>query len=856
MKETIYRRDYRKPDFLIPKTELYLDIREDHVTVTSVLTLAFNGDGRPEETPLVLNGEDMEILMVELDGREVGDYDYRNSLLTLTGLKEKSRLVTRVRIDPYRNTRLMGLYRSGSILCTQCEAEGFRRITPFPDHPDILSRFTTTLEGTAPVLLSNGNLIKEERTDEGRRVVTWEDPFPKPCYLFAAVSGDLALRTDRFTTRSGREIELRIYTDHGNEARTGHAMDSLKQAMTWDEDTFGLEYDLDLFMIVAVDAFNFGAMENKGLNIFNSAAVLADREITTDEGLIRIAAIVAHEYFHNWTGNRVTCRDWFQLTLKEGLTVFRDASFTEDTTSPGVARIRQYVYMKQIQFPEDAGPNSHPIRPESYREIDNFYTPTVYRKGAQVIRMMRTFAGKEGFRQGMDEYFRRHDGQAVTCEDFLCAMEAGARIDLGQFRRWYNQAGTPRVEVSSRREGDNMILKVRQHTLPSADGSPKEPFCFPLGTALFNREGTLIGEDVLTVTREEEEFSFPVTGDKPVYSCLRDFSAPVILESDQTLEDHLFLLAHETDPFSRYRSIQVVFQRILTKELKSPGSAAKVEAALAEAVKVLLAAQERDDYFISLLLTPPSLDEVGDLMTYPDYTRAQEISSGLMGRLGRALEPVFLSLYEKLRRPVPFVINMKGVGTRALKGTLLHYLVKADTRHAALAREQYFQGDNMTDRAAALGTLCRLGGDAREEVLADYYDRWKDQFLPLTQWFSYQTSLGGDEAYEALLRLEKHEKFQGTNPNMIRALYGGFVQNRPQFHHPSGRGYRFLAKRIITLDGINPGLSAALAKTFLRYSLMGPELKGLMKEALEGILAKGDQLSPGLLEIVGNTLKE
>jgi aminopeptidase N len=856
-KQISYRKDYREPDFLIPDTKIYFDIREDYVNVSSVMTLVFNGEGEPGETPLILNAEEMEILSVEIDDRALSgsDYTFSDDLLTLTGLADKSTVKTKVKIDPYNNTRLMGFYKSGNILCSQCEAQGFRRITPFLDHPDVLSRFTTTLEGTAPVLLSNGNLVSDKVNSEGRRVVTWQDPFPKPSYLFAAVAGDLGHIDDTFTTMSGRKVALQIYTDRGNESRAYHGMECLKMAMKWDEETYGLEYDLDLFMIVAVDAFNFGAMENKGLNIFNSAAVLADKDITTDEGLTRISGIVAHEYFHNWTGDRVTCRDWFQLTLKEGLTVFRDASYTSDTTSAGVARINQSIYLKQVQFPEDSGPNSHPIRPESYREIDNFYTPTVYRKGAEVIRMIDTLAGKKGFRQGMDEYFKRHDGQAVTCEDFLAAMEKGTGVDLTQFRRWYSQAGTPRITAETLWNPRGILtLKVSQNTAPTADKSPKKPFYLPLKTALFNRDGSLNREETLILSEKSQEFVFDGLTEEPVCSLLRDFSAPVYLDFEQSTEDLIFLLTHESDPYSRYSAVQTVYDKILRAEQAREGSGADHESALIQAFKTFLTQSGGDNHFRSLLLTLPSLDEIGNMMVLPDYTLAEKLREGLKGRIGRALETTLLPLYNKLNDGAPFVYNPTAVGNRALKGTLLSYLVCADKKYVPLAEELYYSSNNMTDSSAALRTLCAYSSQEKKKALAHYYDRWKDQFLPLTQWFTFQADSSGDEVYSDILALEKHKSFLKTNPNMIRALYGTFTQNLPQFHHPSGRGYRLIAERILVFDKINEGLSAKMAKAFIRYPQMSRELKNHMKGALESILAEPN-ISAGLSEVVENTLK-
>jgi aminopeptidase N len=844
-KQTIYRNNYKKPEFLVPEIGLYIDIQENFVEVHSELTVRFVGTGKAEETPWMLNGEDMEILSVEIDGRDLvpADYSYENYRLTLNGLAPESTVKTKVRIDPYNNTKLMGIYRSGGILCSQCEAEGFRRITPFPDHPDILSRYRVTIEGEAPVLLSNGNLLKEE-TKGIRRVVTWEDPFPKPSYLFALVAGDLGNIEDSFTTMTGREIKLQIYTDRGNEKRAYHAMDCLKMAMKWDEDTYGLEYDLDLFMIVAVDAFNSGAMENKGLNIFNSAAVLADREITSDAGLDRISAIVAHEYFHNWTGNRVTCRDWFQLTLKEGLTVFRDESFTSDTTSYGVSRIHQANTLKQAQFPEDSGPNSHPIRPESYREIDNFYTLTVYEKGAAVIRMISSLAGKEGFRRGVDEYFRRNDGKAVTCEDFLQAMEEGASLDLTQFRRWYSQAGTPRVLVSTDWDGKGTFsVTVTQETASTSDGSPKEPFYFPLNGALWNRDGSLLKEENLIIKDREECFQFSGLTEEPVVSLLRDFSAPVTLAFPRTVEEYLFLLKHETDGYSRFNASRELSLQILKGKEKGD--------ILISPFTALLKDSASDYELTALLLTLPSLDDVADLSSPLDFSAAQQRLDNLKSLLGKALAPEMLPLYETLSKG-EYRYDREAVGRRALKGVLLDYLVSGSSDYLSLAEELYYQSDNMTDSSLALRLLCRFPGQEKEKALAHYYDRWKDQFLPFTQWFAFQAAGKGEAVYEDILRLEKHESFNRANPNMVRALYGGFVRNRVLFHSPDGRGYRFIGEKIVELDRINPGVAASLAKGFYRCGQMGHEQNDLMVGAMESLLSASP--SVGVREIVENTL--
>ena len=846
-KEVIYRKDYRRPDFLVPHIDLYFDLGDECITVSAALTVRFDGsEGTAGETPFVLDGEDMELLSLEVDGKVLTpeDYQFGNNRLIVTGLGDESVLKTVVRIDPYNNTSLMGIYKSGDILCSQCEAEGFRRITPFPDHPDILTRYRVTIEGSQPVMLSNGNLVAEEKKG-ARRIVTWEDPFPKPCYLFALVAGDLGHIEDSFTTCSGKNVPLRIYTDKGNEERAWHAMDALKKAMKWDEDTFGLEYDLDLFMIVAVDAFNFGAMENKGLNIFNSSCVLSDREITTDAGLDRISGIVAHEYFHNWTGNRVTCRDWFQLTLKEGLTVFRDQSFSADTTSCGVSRVEQATYLKQIQFPQDSGPNSHPIRPESYREIDNFYTPTVYRKGAAVIRMIETLAGKGGFRKGIDEYFRRHDGQAVTCEDFLLSMEAGGGVDLSRFRRWYSQAGTPRIKARTEWDGaDTLTLSVSQHTPPSADGSPKEPFLFPLNAALWYSDGSLIKEETLVIEEEEQSFVFSGLGEKPVISLLRDFSAPVIMEYDQPVDDLLFVLERENDAFSRFNASRELFLSILKGERDA--------AILNKPFASLLNDENGDRELTAWLMTLPSVDDVADLFLPLDFEKARKGRNGVKAALGKALESEMLSLYRRLSEG-NYVYDRTGVGRRALRGVLLDYLVSADKRHLALAEKQYYESDNMTDSSAALRILSRCPGTEKEKALAHYFDRWKEQFLPLTQWFAYYAGAEEGDVLADVVRLEQHKLFRRDNPNMVRALFGSFAANRARFHLPGGHGYRFVAEKIRELDKINPGMAAGLSGAFYRYSQLEDPLKKEMKTALESILASGP--SAGVLEIVENTLK-
>ncbi len=847
-KEIIYRKDYQKPDFLVPRIELYFDIGDEYITVSAALTVLFDGKGKAaESTPFILDGEDMELLSVELDGKPLSpeDYQYRNSKLVITGLGEESTLKTVVKIDPYNNTQLMGIYRSGDILCSQCEAEGFRRITPFPDHPDILTRYRVTIEGTQPVLLSNGNLVAEEKRGD-RRIVTWEDPFPKPSYLFALVAGDLGHIEDSFVTCSGKTVPLRIYTDRGNEKRAHHAMDSLKKAMKWDEEAYGLEYDLDLFMIVAVDAFNFGAMENKGLNIFNSSCVLADKDITTDAGLDRISGIVAHEYFHNWTGDRITCRDWFQLTLKEGLTVFRDQSFTADTTSYGVSRVEQAIYLKQIQFPQDSGPNSHPIRPESYREIDNFYTPTVYRKGAAVIRMIQTLAGKEGFRKGIDEYFRRHDGQAVTCEDFLLSMEAGGGVDLSQFRRWYSQAGTPRVKGRTEWDGrDTLKLTVTQDTPPSADGSPKEPFLFPLNGALWYPDGTLVKEESLIVKEREQSFVFSGLREKPVLSLLRDFSAPVIMSYEPPVEDLLFILERETDAFARFNASRELFLGVLKGVWD--------ETVLTAPFLSLLKNEKADRELTAWLMTLPTIDDAADLSSPLDFEKARSGRNRVKSALGKGLEGKILPLYQSLGEGA-YVYDRAGVGNRALRGVLLDYLVSADRTHLSLAEKQYYGSDNMTDSSTALRCLCRFPGEEKERALAHYLERWKDQFLPLTQWFSYYSGAEEGDVLADVARLEGHELFRKDNPNMVRALFGGFAGNRAQFHRPDGQGYRFIADKIRELDRINPGVAAGLGGSFYRYSQLDGGLKKEMGRALESILS-GGRPSAGVLEIVENTLK-
>jgi aminopeptidase N len=851
----ILREDYRPPDWLVP--EVALDFRLDpaETIVTARLTVRRNGT---HAHPLRLNGDGLQPSRVAVDGEELHDawrMDGPDLVIDLPG--HDHLIETEVAISPSANTKLMGLYESGGLLCTQCEAEGFRRITFFPDRPDVLSRYSVRMEADKdrfPILLANGDPVDSGDCKGGRHYALWRDPFPKPCYLFALVAGDLVANRDTFTTRSGRDIDLGIWVRAEDLAKTGHAMDALKASMAWDERVYGREYDLAIFNIVAVADFNFGAMENKGLNIFNSRYILADADTATDADFDAIAGVVAHEYFHNWSGNRVTCRDWFQLSLKEGFTVFRDQQFSADQGSPAVKRIEDVRALRATQFPEDAGPLAHPIRPESYIEIANFYTATVYNKGAEVIRMLRSILGEEGFRAGTDLYFDRHDGQAATCEDFVVAMEDATDADLGQFRLWYAQAGTPRVKVSLEHDapGGRARLKLEQ-TMPPTPGQPdKEPMVIPLRVALLGeRSGKPMGgEKLITLDAAKSEILFDGLNEKPVLSINRGFSAPIVLESDRGPAELAFLSAHDGDPFARY----VAMQLLMLDTLIAGVTLGKTDhGPVLDAVRNTLTDPALDAAFKAEAVLLPAEALIGDQLSEVDPDKIAAVREALRADIGRTMEDGWRDAYAS-HRANRFEYTPTAKGARRLRSVSLGYIAASGAADAArLAFEQFSDADNMTDRQGALGVLANGDAPERQAALGAFYKRFHDDALVLDKWFSVQALSMRADTPAAVQALAKHRDFTIANPNRMRSLAGAFAVNQRAFHDLKGGGYRFLSDMILAVDPLNPQNAARLVPALGRWRRFEPKRAAAMSEELERIL-KTPGLSKDVTEQVSKSL--
>jgi aminopeptidase N len=829
------REDYRPPEWLVPEIEIAFDLGPERTIVRATLHVERNGE---HQAPLRLNASGLTLINVTLGGEPV-NYWYEKDVLRIPIEGDSATVETEVAIAPRANTQLMGLYESGGMLCSQCEAEGFRRITPFPDRPDVLSRYKVRLTGDAkafPVLLSNGNLVaKGEDSATGRHWAEWHDPFPKPCYLFAIVAGDLVANRDDFTTRSGRKVDLAIWVRDGDLERTEHAMASLKAAMKWDEDVYGREYDLDIFNIVAVGDFNFGAMENKSLNIFNSRYILADPDTATDIDYDGIAGVVAHEYFHNWSGNRVTCRDWFQLSLKEGFTVFRDQSFSADMGSDAVKRIEDVRLLRAAQFQEDAGPLAHPVRPDSYIEIANFYTATVYNKGAELIRMLHTILGPERFRAGCDLYFSAHDGQAVTCEDFVLAMEEASGEDLSHFRLWYSQAGTPRVRARLAREGDTARLTLEQ-VVPATPGQPlKRPMPIPLRLALFGaRTGTKHDERLFMLDQAKQELVIENVGEETVLSVNRGFSAPVTVESDRSAAELAFLSARDDDPFARYEAMQ---QLMLDTLIGAVTAGAADHEPVIEAVRETLTNKSLDPAFVAEAVMLPSEAFVGDQMKEVDPDAIHLAREALRAELGQRLEPPWRDAYTSFVAN-RYDYNPVAKGARRLRTIALGYIMAAGAADAAgLAKSQYDEADNMTDRQGALSVLVNGDAPERADALAAFYARYRDNALVLDKWFTAQALSTRADTAAAVEALARHPDFSMTNPNRLRSLVGAFSVNQRAFHDGSGRGYRFLADMIIAEDQLNPQTAAKLVPPLGRWRRFGEKRALLMRAELERIVA-------------------
>jgi aminopeptidase N len=837
---TIHRGDYRPPEWQVPDVALDFALGIERTRVRAVLSVVRHADA---PTPLLLRGDALTAETVRVDGETWNGWRMDGpDLIVDLGDRAAATVEVETVLDPQANTQLMGLYASNAMLCTQCEAEGFRRIAFHPDRPDVLSRYKVRMEGDKaafPILLSNGNCVASGEGESGTHWAEWEDPWPKPSYLFALVAGDLVVNRDHFTTLSGRKVDLGIWVRAGDEDRTHHAMQALKNSMAWDERVYGREYDLDLFNIVAVSDFNMGAMENKGLNVFNTRYILADPDTATDLDYDGVEGVVAHEYFHNWSGNRVTCRDWFQLSLKEGFTVFRDQSFSADMGSPAVKRIEDVRLLRAAQFPEDAGPLAHPIRPDSYQEISNFYTATVYNKGAEIIRMMATMAGPERFRQGTDLYFDRHDGEAATCEDFVRAIEQGAGLDLTQFRLWYTQAGTPRVTARIENDAGEWVLHLTQQVPPTPGQADKAAMLIPLKIKAFDAEGrSSAAEQLLLLDSAAMAVPLGRFSGRPMLSINRGFSAPVIVDFTRAPGELAWLAAHDDDPFARYEALQQVMLDTLVAAVS--GEAVQPDAVI-EAVRRTLAGAAADPAFVAEAVPLPSEAFIGDQMVTvdPDAIRRERLR--LQAAIGAALDGEWRAI---LAEPAPPATDLSppAKGRRRLRGVALAYLAatgRADA--AALAFDIFSEADGMTERQAALATLAHGDSDERTHALDIFYQRYRDNPLVLDKWFQVQAWSLRSDTVEAVAELARHPDFTLANPNRVRALYGAFTGNQAAFHQADGAGYKLIADLVIALDARNPQTAARLIPPLGRWKRFDEARGAMMRAELERILAQ-----PGL----------
>ncbi len=851
----IRREDYRRPDWLVPDVRLDFRLDPAKTVVSGRLTVTRNGK---HGHPLRLNGDGLTPLTVLIDGEAQADAWRMDGPDLLIDLPGDSHVVeTHVEIAPEANSQLMGLYASGGNLCTQCEPEGFRRVIFAVDRPDVLSRYVVRLEADRerfPVLLSNGDLTDSGSLDGGRHFAEWTDPFPKPSYLFALVAANLAANIDSFTTRSGREVKLAIWVVESDLPKTEHAMEALKASMAWDEKVYGREYDLGEFNIVAVSDFNFGAMENKSLNIFNSRYILADPETATDIDYDGVSGVVAHEYFHNWSGNRVTCRDWFQLALKEGFTVFRDQSFTADQGSAAVKRIEDVRLLRAVQFPEDAGPLAHPIRPESYIEISNFYTATVYNKGAEIIRMLHTMLGPQKFRAGADLYFSRHDGTAATCEDFVLAMEDASGVDLTQFRLWYAQAGTPRVRARLSHEpaGGRALLTLEQSVPPTPGQPDKQPMPIPLRIALFceRSQRKFEEERLVVVDGERHEILFEGIGERPILSINRGFSAPVVIESDRSAADLAFLSAHDDDPFARYEAMQ---QLMLDTLVSAVATGTADHRPVIDAVRNTLTDPALDAAFIGEAMLLPSESFIGDQMPMVDPVAIHRAREALRHALGSELEEAWRDAYARSRAD-RFELTPQAKGARRLRTIALGFIMASGAEDApGLALAQFRDATNMTDRQGAFGVLANSMAPERDVVVEAFFERFRDNGLVLDKWFSTQAFSIRADTLDRVEQLSRHPDFTLTNPNRLRSLVGAMAGNQLIFHDETGRGYRFLADMLLKVDALNPQTAAKLVPPLGRWRRFDEKRAALMRAELQR-LVDSPGLSKDMFEQVSKSL--
>lgn len=847
------RENYQAPAYSVEFIELDIDLHPAKTIVKSKISLQ-----SLTNKPLILKGESLELISLRVDGKDFRDYELNQEELVLRTLPKSCLLEITCSNSPDQNTSLMGLYVSRGNFFTQCEAEGFRKITYFLDQPDVLTKYKVTLRANreqCPVLLANGNLVDQKDLGEGRHSATWEDPFPKPSYLFALVAGKLSCLEERIKSKSGKEQLLQVWVEESDLPKAKHAMDSLINAIRWDEERFGLELDLERFMIVAVSDFNMGAMENKGLNIFNTKYVLADANSATDVDFANIESVVGHEYFHNWTGNRVTCRDWFQLSLKEGLTVFRDQEFSADLmgseSGRAVKRIEDVRLLRQLQFPEDAGPMAHPIRPDSYQEINNFYTVTIYEKGAEVVRMQQTLLGKEGFRKGMDLYFKRHDGQAVTCDDFVAAMADANQADLNQFKLWYSQAGTPHVEVTEKYNATEKTYEVTlsQSCPPSPGQEKKEAFHIPLKTKLLGIKNS--NEQLIELKKSQEKFIFEECETKPILSINREFSAPVILDFDQSIDDQLYLFEHDDDSFNRWEAGQKLAQYWIL-------SGKEIDQRLIEIWQRILTDEKLNPAFKELILSLPAEAYLHEQVTVVDPQEIHQSKRHFKHVMANKLESAWHQTYENHQTPGEYSPDSKSAGLRTLKNHALHMLVETgQSQWQELAYQQFVNSDNMTDRISALSALVNQGSSFAKECLEHYFSRYEKDDLALDKWFAIQAMRQStDEApiIQAIKKLKQHPAFKLNNPNRARSLIHAFCLSNPGgFHQKDGQGYAFWADCVIELNALNPQVAARLARGMDRWKKFAQPYQDLMKAQIERV-AKEESLSPDVQEVITKSL--
>lgn len=856
-----YLKDYKKPDFKVEHVSLVFDIRDGKTTVKATTEFLRTN---PAAKTLVLDGEKMSLASVSLNGEKLSSnrFNQTDTSLSISDVGDAFTLEIVTDIEPEKNTALEGLYASSGNYCTQCEPEGFRKITYYLDRSDVMTTYTTRIEADkekCPILLSNGNCIEKGDLNNGRHFAVWDDPFPKPSYLFALVAGNLAHLHDTFTTMSGRKVDLYIYVNPDNEDKCSHAMTALKNSMKWDEEKYGREYDLDVFHIVAVNDFNFGAMENKSLNIFNSKLVLAKPETATDGDYLAIEGVVAHEYFHNWTGNRITCRDWFQLSLKEGLTVFRDQCFSADMNgSDAVQRIDDVEALRSAQFAEDAGPMAHPIRPDNYIEINNFYTATVYEKGAEVIRMMHTLLGADGYRKGTDLYFQRHDGQAVTCDDFVQCMQDASGVDLTQFKLWYNQAGTPELRVKSSYDAAKKIFTLTfTQTIPDTPGQTgKKPMHMPVSVGLLDTKGRDILPEktrILHLKEKEQSFIFENITEKPTPSILRNFSAPVKLYSDLTDSDLVFLMAHDSDGFNRWDAGQTYLQRLILKN--SAAKSSDIPQSLLDTFGALIHDSKTDKALVAKALALPSDTYLSQLMDVVDVDGLHAAKKAIAEKIGKSYMADLEKLYHDNNETAAYQPSPAQVGRRRLKSTALRYIQSGNEAKAvALAFAQYNAATNMTDKVSALSVLTDSATPERQKAFEHFYKDWKSEPLVLDKWFSLQAIADRNDAVESVSQLTAHADFTYKNPNRLRSLMGAFsFNNMKWFHRADGAGYKLLADTVIKVNGINPSTAARLLTPMRQWKRFDVTRKNLMEAELKRILSEKD-ISNDVYEIVSKSL--